>query len=83
MVNPDGTTKNITFDRKNITDFDENGHKHIYTIDGLDRITHVYEFMTDAHAGNEIYLTRYEYDTNDNLVLITDSQGKDLPIVSF
>ncbi|MDP3698184.1 MAG: FG-GAP-like repeat-containing protein [Nanoarchaeota archaeon] len=76
VMNSDGTTKNITFDRKNITDFDEKKNRHTYMIDGYDRIVNVYEFMADQYIlQNETYVTTYEYDANDNLIKITDSQG--------
>jgi YD repeat-containing protein len=75
--NPDGTNKTTTFDRANITDSDENGHKHTYTTDALGRITTVYEENTDPLLGNitDTYATRYSYDANDNLVTITDNAG--------
>ncbi|MBI4739101.1 RHS repeat protein, partial [Candidatus Woesearchaeota archaeon] len=73
--NTDGTSKNITFDRFDITDFDENSNKHKYTLDGLGRISHVYEYNTNDVGLNETYITTYNYDSNDNLITITDTLG--------
>ncbi|MBS3138793.1 VCBS repeat-containing protein [Candidatus Woesearchaeota archaeon] len=74
--NADGTTKNVTFDRWNISDYNENGVKHVYMLDGYDRIVRVFEFNNDTITGdNETYTTAYEYDGNDNLVKIIDTQG--------
>ncbi len=76
ISNADGTSKNITFDRKNITDFDENKNRHRYTLDGYDRIAKVYEFYVDNVINvNDTFITSYDYDTNDNLVTITDNVG--------
>ncbi len=76
ISNADGTSKNITFDRKNITDFDENKNRHRYTLDGYDRIAKVYEFYVDNVINvNDTFVTSYDYDTNDNLVTITDNVG--------
>ena len=74
--NADGTFKNITFDRRNITDVNENEVKHVYQLDGYDRIVRVFEFNNDTITGaNETYTTAYSYDGNDNLVQIIDTEG--------
>ena len=76
--NADGTFKNVTFDRRNITDVNENGVKHVYQLDGFDRIIRVYEFNNDTITGdNETYTTSYSYDGNDNLVGIIDTEGNE------
>lgn len=77
VINPDGTTKNITFDQWEITDYDENGNKHTYTLDSYGRIVKVYEYNVDDLGRNETYETSYSYDSNDNLILITDNEGNE------
>ncbi len=74
--NPDGTTKNITYSRWNITDFDENGNRIQYMLDGFGQISNVTEHYNDPFIFiNESYVTSYRYDTNGNLVKITDTLG--------
>jgi RHS repeat-associated protein len=75
VTNPDGSTKNVSFDKWNITDYDENHHKHMYSLDAFGRITHVYEYNINDVGLNETYITNYDYDTNDDLVKITDTLG--------
>lgn len=77
VSNPDGTNKTTIYDRANITDVDENGHQHTYQTDALGRITTVIEENVDPSLNNitDAYTTRYAYDANDNLVLITDTTG--------
>ena len=75
IVNPDGTMKNVTFERWNITDFDENTNKHLYSVDAYGRIIAVYEYNTNDVGVSEVYLTTYSYDDNDNLVKIVDNEG--------
>ena len=75
VLNPDGTTKEITFDQRNITDYDENGHSHMYVLDAFGRIVKVYEHVTDPLYGNVSYITSYSYDNNDNLIKIVDNEG--------
>jgi YD repeat-containing protein len=69
-LNPDGSSRNVSFNSWNLTDTDENGNNHTYTIDSYDQITRVHEFND-----GEMYTTIYNYDTNGNLILITDSLG--------
>jgi|GEM_PF-1699055 len=77
VVNPDGKNKTTIFLKGNITDFDENGHKHNYVVDALGRIVSVHEYNRDPAIGDgvEEYVTTYSYDGNDNLVMITDAVG--------
>jgi len=76
VTNPDGTTKQITFNQHIITDYDENNHKHMYVLDGLGRVINVYEYNTNPLVNaTETYTTNYAYDANDNLVGILDSGG--------
>ncbi len=76
--NPDGTSKNITYSRWNITDFDENGNRIQYTLDGFGQIANVTERYNDPFIFiNESYVTSYRYDTNGNLIKITDSLGNE------
>ncbi len=79
VTNPDGTNKTTTFDRSNITDYDENGHYHTYETDALGRIVTVVEHHVDPRLNNatETYTTRYDYDANDNLLQITDHEGNE------
>ncbi len=78
VLNPDGTAKNITFDRWNISDTDENGNEHIYEIDAHDRIVKVHELFYDSIIfKNETFVTSYSYDGNDNLVKIVDNEGNE------
>ena len=76
VINPDGTTKHTTFEQRNITDYDENSHKHQYVLDGLGRIVQVYEYNTNPLVNiTETYITNYNYDGNDNLINILDNEG--------
>lgn len=82
VLNPDGTNKTINFNHRLITAFDENNHKKSYLLDGHDRIINALEFnnnpILDAIlnvTSEEMYNTSYEYDTQDNLVKITDALG--------
>jgi len=77
VTGPDATTRNVTFDRNTVDDYDQNGHRHTYVLDGYGRIAKVVEYNDDPLAGNygesESYETTYSYDTADNLVKIVDS----------
>ncbi|MGV8171398.1 MAG: RHS repeat domain-containing protein [Candidatus Woesearchaeota archaeon] len=76
VTNPDGTIKKTIFDQRNISDFDENNHEHMYVLDGLGRIINVFEYNTNSLVNaTETYITSYSYDGNDNLVRITDNEG--------
>ncbi len=73
--NTDGTVKNITFNQWNITDIDENGHRHQYLLDSRGQIVAVLEFVQDPILGtNETFYTAYDYDDNGNLIQITDNE---------
>jgi YD repeat-containing protein len=76
IVNPDGTNKTVIFNKHNISDFDENYHKHTYVLDGRGRIVNVYEYNVDpVLLTNDTYTTAYSYDANDNLIKIIDNEG--------
>ena len=76
VINPDGTSKRVTFEQRNITDYDENNHKHMYVLDGLGRIINVYEYNNNPLINaTETYITAYSYDGNDNLINILDNEG--------
>lgn len=79
VLNPDGSNKTIQFNRTVITDFDENGHKHAYHLDGFGQIATVQEFNNDPLLGMQLdpYNTTYLYDDQGNLVLITDNEGNE------
>ncbi len=77
VTNPDSTNITIDFNQRNITAYDENGHRKAYVLDGYDRIISVLEYNNDPvlkyDFETDIYNTSYEYDTSDNLVKITDA----------
>ncbi len=76
VKNTDGSNKTVSFNQYNITDYDENGHRHIYSIDAYGRITRVYEYNKDPYTQiDETYTTSYQYDSNDNLIKITDNEN--------
>ena len=76
VKNTDGTVKNVTFNQWNITDYDENGHKHQYLLDSRGQIVAVLEFVQDPILGSdETFYTAYDYDDNGNLVEIVDNEG--------
>lgn len=78
VVNSDGSNKTVTFNQYNITDFDENGHMHTYSIDAYGRIITVYEYNKDPYTLlDEVYTTKYDYDANDNLIKITDNENNE------
>lgn len=77
VTNPDGTNKTVEFDKWNITDYDENGNRHKYVLDGFGRIVKVFEYNDNLLDIEEEYETNYEYDTNNNLVKITDNEGNE------
>ncbi|MCF7860963.1 FG-GAP-like repeat-containing protein, partial [Candidatus Woesearchaeota archaeon] len=66
--NLDSTEKKIEFSVYNITAYDENDNKKKYTVDELDKITSVFEYLDDIE-----YETTYEYDVLGNVISITDS----------
>ncbi len=76
VINPDGTTKNTSFNKWEINDYDENGNKHTYLLDAFDRIIAVTEYNTDFYLlDNETYNTTYSYNGADELVGIRDTYG--------
>ncbi len=82
VVNPDNTNKTINFNKYSITDYDENNHRHEYLLDSFGRITNVIEYNFNPNANNleEGYNTSYQYDTNDNLIKITDNVGNEFKL---
>lgn len=78
VVNPDGTTKNTTYNKWEINDYDENGNRHTYLLDAYDRIIAVTEYNTDFYLlDNETYNTTYSYNGADELVGIRDTYGNE------
>jgi len=77
VTNPDGTQKNVTFNHYNITDYDENGNKQMYTLDAHGRIVNVYEYNTNDVGRDETYITDYEYGANNNLIKIIDHEDNE------
>jgi len=76
VLNSDGTNKTVVFDRYNVSDYDENSHRHTYTLDAFGRIVKVYEFVVDPFTNlSDVFVTNYDYDSNDNLVKIVDNEG--------
>lgn len=68
--NIDNSIKNFTFDRWNITIFDENGNKKMYQTNFRGNIIKVVEY-----DGSNAYSTSYKYNSVGELVLINDSLG--------
>lgn len=76
VINPDGTTKNTTFNRSIIDDYDENQNRHTYILDSYGRIIAVREYNTDYYIlDNQIFNTTYSYDGDDELLGIRDNYG--------
>jgi len=69
IKNPDGIFKSFNQSLWNITAYDENNHKKLYSLDAHKRITRVEEFNPN------IQLTTYQYNPADLLVKITDDKG--------
>ncbi|AJF60977.1 hypothetical protein QT06_C0001G0127 [archaeon GW2011_AR15] len=77
VTNPDGTSKTVSFEKYNISSYDENGNRHDYLLDAFGRIAEVHEYNTNDVGLQKVYNTTYEYDSNDNLVRITDEEGNE------
>jgi YD repeat-containing protein len=78
VTNPDDTTETIVFNKTTITTFDANNHKKEYVLDGHDRIKQVIEYNNEPEIRSNVEIpqtTHYEYDTQDNLIKITDALG--------
>ncbi len=76
MVNPDGTLTRTVFEPLVQHHHDENDTAGANTpltrrLDGLDRVVEV----TERNGTNEEYHTRYAWDTQGDLIEITDAQG--------
>jgi RHS repeat-associated protein len=78
-VNPDGTSKTISFNRNTITAYDENGHRKAYILDAYGRITKVIEYNNNPEFNQSFetaaYNTLYAYDTTDILIMVIDTAG--------
>jgi YD repeat-containing protein len=70
VINPDGTDKEITFDRWEITLYDENDNQITYHLDGFDRIYYLVEYLNGVE-----YWTSYNYDEVGNIDYVRDVQG--------
>jgi YD repeat-containing protein len=68
VINQDGSIKNISYSRWNVSIKDENGNNATYSKDAYGRIVKVIEYN-----GAEKYVTNYLYDSSNNLLSITDS----------
>ena len=66
--NPDGTQRNISYQRSKVTYFDENNHKKINVLDAYGQITDVVEYV-----GRNYFTTTYKYDAAGDLHAINDS----------
>jgi RHS repeat-associated protein len=75
-TNPDGSFKELTFDRSSASVFDENSNQIDYLNDAFGNIVEVTE-----HDNAELYKTAYTYDAADNLVSITDNEGNRISYV--
>jgi len=70
ITNADGTQKSFDYGLYELFAFDENNHRIDKTFDAYGNIVEVLEYN-----GNEIYSTKYTYDTSDNVVLIANNEG--------
>ncbi len=68
IKNQDSTSKNITFDHRKITQYDENGNKKIYYLDAHNQIVKVIEYLA-----NNYFATTYSYDSIGAIIQINDS----------
>lgn len=79
VVGPDASMRTVSFNRNTIDDYDQNGHRHTYLLDGYGRIKNVIEYndnpLQGQYSASESYSTAYSYDTSDNLVKIMDNAG--------
>ncbi len=77
--NPDENVSTVKFDHWNITAYDENNHRKMYSTDAYGRIVNVLEYNNDPvlkfNFETDTYTTTYNYDASDNLVKITDALG--------
>lgn len=70
LTRQDNGSLSVIFNRTLATQYDENGNKIDYLLDGLGRIKQINEYN-----GVEVYNTTYEYKTDNNLIKITDAKG--------
>lgn len=76
VINPDGTYLNTTYNKSIINDYDANGNRHTYVLDGYGRISEIREYNTDYYIGdNQTYNTTYSYNGADELAGIKDAYG--------
>ena len=73
IINPDGTFRNITYDRWNVTLYDENANRKDYQINTYGKIVQVIEYNHGS-----LYRTYYDYDSTDNLISIQDSRNNSI-----
>jgi len=71
--NPDNTITKVNYNKYITTTYDENNNRHDFIKDSSGNVIEVKEYN-----GEEIYLTTYEYDINNNLIKITDSQDNEI-----
>lgn len=67
VVNPDDSSRSVTYDHWREDAFDENGHQVSYYRDAFENIVRI-----DEHNGPELYITHYTYSPVDELLSITD-----------
>ncbi len=69
VKNPDNTEKNIKFNKRIISVYDEKNNQIDYILNAYDQIVEVKEYNEE-----EVYSTTYKYDILGNIVEIVDSQ---------
>ena len=82
--NPDGTHSNVVYNDDSVETIDENGHKQISRFDAYGRLIKKEEYKGADGRGAPEYpdspytlyaMTLYNYDSEGNLVSVTDAQG--------
>ncbi|MEK6925922.1 MAG: toxin TcdB middle/N-terminal domain-containing protein [Nanoarchaeota archaeon] len=67
-TNSDSTSSNATYSHWNVTFYDENGNRLDHSMNAYNQIVAIREYNQ-----NQTYITKYTYDSSDNLLSITDS----------
>ena len=76
ITSPDGTFSTTSYDKGTATITDANGHKKVEVKDVYGRLVKVEEYANDNLGSTHLYATTtYEYNTMDNLVLLTDAES--------
>ena len=73
VINPDGTEREVKYDKWKSTLIDEEGDKMAYYEDASGNIVMVEEFNE-----GEIYTTNYSYDASNKLLGVEDNKGNEI-----